>query len=159
MFTKRSNQMSVPLISSFPIPSKMFFEIGLSPNIKRKLLLSVSFLLHPLIYLSIFSEFDKILQMLPSEREPEIVRYYANLCGEWYQILTSYLKHNPHETRKKLPFSERLFWNRIESRYISEIEWYAECFADILNPDEQVRQKTAIILDMMKENDNLKCNP
>ena len=141
--------MSVPLISSFPIPAKMLPEIGLSQNMKRKMLQTLSYLLHPLIYLSIFGEFDKILQMPPSERDPDMVRYYANLCGEWYRILTSYLRHTPPEMQKKLPFFERLFRNRIESKYIAEIEWYAECFADILNPDDQVRQKTEIILDMM----------
>ncbi len=113
--------------------------------------------MHPLIYMSIFSEFDKILQTPPSEREPEVVMYYAKLCCEWYQILTSCLEKNPPEVRRKLPFLERLLWNRIENRYISEIEWYAECFADILNPDEQVRQNINTVRDMMISAD-LKCN-
>jgi len=26
-----------------------------------------------------------------------------------------------------------MLWNRIENKYLGEIEWYAECFADILN--------------------------
>ncbi len=124
---------SLPLISSLPIP--ISWNFGLSQSIKQKWMLIISFLLHPLIYSSIFSEFDKILQASPSEREPQLVRYYAGLCSEWYRILTSYLEKNSPRIRSSLPFFERLFWNRIENKYIGEIEWYAECFADILNPE------------------------
>lgn len=144
--------MTPPLISPFPISGRTVLQIADAfPNMKRKLLLSVSSLLHPLIYKSIFGEFDEILQKAPSERDPETVRYYAKLCSEWYQILASYLEKTPYEIRKKLPFPERLLWNRIGSRYLDEICWYAECFADILNPDEEVRGKIGVIDDMMRE--------
>ncbi len=66
--------MIPPLISSFPIPDRtLSWDTGLSANIKRKLLLSVSSLLHPLIYMSIFGEFDEILRQSPSERDPGTV--------------------------------------------------------------------------------------
>jgi len=143
--------MTPPLISSFPIPGRTIsWDTGLSANIKRKLLLSLSSLLHPLIYMSIFGEFDEILRQSPSERDPGTVRYYAKLCGEWYQILNSHLEKNSSESRRKFPFFERILWNRIENRYLGEIEWYAECFADILNPDEDTEQHIEIIHDMMK---------
>jgi len=144
--------MTPPLISSFPIPGRTISwgDTGLSANIKRKLLLSLSSLLHPLIYMSIFGEFDEILRQSPSERDPGTVRYYAKLCGEWYQILNSHLEKNSSESRRKFPFFERILWNRIENRYLGEIEWYAECFADILNPDEDTEQHIEIIHDMMK---------
>ncbi|MEA3416458.1 MAG: hypothetical protein U9R02_09945 [Thermodesulfobacteriota bacterium] len=152
--------MTPPLISSFPIPGKTIsWNIGLSTNMRRKLLLSISSLLHPLIYMSIFSEFDEILRQSPSERDPETVKYYAKLCGEWYQILNSYLKKNSSEIRRKLPFSERILWNRIENRYLGEIEWYAECFADILNPDEHIEQNIETIHDMMKDTAGQKWKP
>jgi len=69
--------------------------MGISANMKRKLMLSVSLLLHPLIYVIIFGEFDEILRQSPSERDSGTVRYYAKLCGEWYLILNSYLEKNP----------------------------------------------------------------
>lgn len=150
--------MTPPLISSFPIPDRISsWDAGLSENIRRKLLLYVSSLLHPLIYMSIFGEFDKILRQPPSERDPETVGYYAGLCGKWYQILNSYLERNPSETRKRLPFSERILWNRIENRYLGEIEWYAECFADILNPDEHTEHNIGIIHEMMKDAAGQRC--
>ncbi|OQX07221.1 MAG: hypothetical protein BWK80_49785 [Desulfobacteraceae bacterium IS3] len=143
--------MIPPLISSFPISERISSSnMGISANMKRKLMLSVSLLLHPLIYVIIFGEFDEILRQSPSERDSGTVRYYAKLCGEWYLILNSYLEKNPSEIRRKLPFSERILWNRIENKYLSEIEWYAECFADILNPDEHTEQNIGIIHSMMK---------
>ena len=144
--------MTPPLISSFPIPGRMFLlDLGLIENIKRKLVLLFSSLLHPLIYKCIFSEFDEILRQSPLERDTGTVRYYANLCGEWYHIMSSHLEKKPFTIRKKLPFFERVFWNRIENKYLAEIEWYAECFADILNPDEHTIQKVKIINEMMKD--------
>jgi len=138
-----------PIISSFPLPGS--WNLSLSPNLKRRLILSASSLLHPLIYASVFSEFDKILQASPAQREPQMVKYYAKLCSEWYQILTSCLEKNPPEVRSRLPFFERFLWKRIENKYIYEIEWYAECFADILNPDEELIGKIDDISDMMKK--------
>ncbi|MCP4113103.1 MAG: hypothetical protein GY749_47505 [Desulfobacteraceae bacterium] len=144
--------MIPPLISSFPIPNRtLSWDTGLSANIKRKLLLSVSSLLHPLIYMSIFSEFDEILRQSPSKRDPGTVRYYAKLCCEWYQILNSYLEKNSSESRNRLPFFERILWKRIENKYLCEIEWYAECFTDILNPDEDIEKNTETVHSMMKE--------
>ncbi len=151
--------MTPPLISSFPIPNKTTeWDNDLFTNIRRKLLLSASSLLHPLIYMSIFGEFDEILRQSPSERDPGTVKYYANLCGEWYQILNSHLEKRSPETRRKLPFFQRIFWNRIENKYLGEIEWYAECFADILNPDEHTERNIDIIHDMMKDAGQ-KCKP
>ncbi len=151
--------MTPPLISSFPIPGRTASrDIGLSENIKRKLLLSVSSLLHPLIYMSIFGEFDEILRQSPSERDSGTVRYYAKLCGEWYHILNFHLEKKSSEIRRKLPFFERILWNRIENRYLGEIEWYAECFADILNPDEHTEQNMEIIHGMMRDAGQ-KCRP
>ena len=151
--------MTPPLISSFPIPGRTASrDIGLSENIKRKLLLSVSSLLHPLIYMSIFGEFDEILRQSPSERDPGTVRYYAKLCGEWYHILNFHLEKKSSEIRRKPPLFERMLWNRIENRYLGEIEWYAECFADILNPDEHTEQNMEIIHDMMRDGSQ-KCRP
>ena len=151
--------MTPPLISSFPIPGRTVSpDIGLSENIKRKLLLSVSSLLHPLIYMSIFGEFDEILRQSPSERDPGTVRYYAKLCGEWYHILSFHLEKKSSEIRRKLPFFERMLWNRIENRYLGEIEWYAECFADILNPDEHTEQNIGTLHDMMRDAGQ-KCRP
>ncbi|ETR67400.1 MAG: hypothetical protein OMM_11641 [Candidatus Magnetoglobus multicellularis str. Araruama] len=87
--------MTPPLISSFPIPGRMFLlDLGLIENIKRKLVLFVSSLLHPLIYKCIFSEFDEILRQSPLERDTGTVRYYANLCGEWCHIMSSHLEKN-----------------------------------------------------------------
>jgi len=151
--------MTPPLISSFPIPGRTAsLDIGMFENIKRKLLLSVSSLLHPLIYISIFSEFDEILRQSPLVRDSGTVRYYAKLCGEWYHILNSHLEKKSFEIRRKLPFFERMLWNRIENKYLGEIEWYAECFADILNPDEHTEQNVKIIHDMMRDA-VLKCKP
>lgn len=144
--------MIPPLISLFPISDRtVSCNMGISSNMKRKLMLSISSLLHPLFYMIIFDEFDEILRQSPSERDPGAVRYYANLCSEWYLILNSYLKKNSSEIRMKLPFSERILWNRIENRYLGEIEWYVECFADILNPDEHTKQDIGIIQNMMKD--------
>jgi hypothetical protein len=126
-------------------------DTGFSANIKRKLLLSLSSLLHPLIYMSIFGEFDEILRQPTSERDPGTVRYYAKLCGEWYQILNAHLEKESPESRKNLPFFERILWNRIENKYLGEIEWYAECFADILNPDGQTEHNIEIIHEMMRD--------
>ena len=144
--------MTPPLISSFPTPQRIAsWNSGFFSNMKRKLLLTVSSLLYPLIYKSIFGEFDKILGQSPSERDHAIVKYYATLCSEWYQILNSYLEKNSSEIRKQFSFSERILWNRIENRYIDEIEWYAECFADILNPDENIEKNVGMIHNMMKD--------
>jgi len=99
--------------------------------------------------MSIFGEFDEILRQSPSERDPGTVRYYAKLCGEWYHILNSHLKKKSFEKRRKLPFLERILWKRIENRYLGEIEWYAECFADILNLDEHTERNIEIIHQMM----------
>ncbi len=134
------------------------WDMGLSANVRRKLLLSVSSLLHPLIYMSIFGEFDEILQQSPSERDPETVGYYAKLCGEWHQILSSHLERNSSESRGRLPLFERILWNRIEERYLGEIEWYAECFADMLNPDEHTEQNIEMIHEMMRDAKQ-KCKP
>ncbi len=149
--------MTPPLITSLPIPDKII-SFHLLKNKKRRLISSISLLLHPLIYMNVFDEFDKILQMPPSEREPEVVRYYAKMCYEWYQILTTYLQKTPPSIRKKLPFFERILWNRIENKYIGEIEWYIECFADILNPDEQVKHNLETIQNMMENEKGVKCN-
>ena len=144
--------MTPPLISSFPIPGRIFLlDHGLIENIKRKFVLLISSLLHPLIYKCIFSEFDEILRQSPLERDTGTVRYYAKLCGEWYHILSSHLEKKSFKIQKELSFFERMFWNRIENKYLGEIEWYAECFADILNPDEETLQKVKKINEMMKD--------
>lgn len=101
--------------------------------------------------MSIFGEFDEILRQPPSARDPGTVRYYAKLCGEWYEILNALLEKKSPESRKELPFFERILWNRIENRYLGEIEWYAECFADILNPDEQTEHNTETVHEMMRD--------
>ena len=151
--------MTPPLISSFPIPGRTASrDIGFSANMKRKLLSLVSLFLHPLVYMSIFSEFDEILRQSPSERDPGTVRYYAKLCGEWYNILNFHLENGYSKIRRELPFFERIFWNRVENRYFGDIEWYAECFADILNPDKHVEHNIEMIHEMMRDTGQ-QCKP
>ncbi len=59
---------------------------------------------------------------------------------------------------RELPFFERILWKRIENRYLGEIEWYTECFADILNPDEHTGQDIEMIHEMMGDAGQ-KCKP
>lgn len=139
--------MTPPLISSFPMPSRL--TLGWTADTKRRLRPAILWLLQPLVYRSIFSDFDEVLRLPPSQRDPETARYCANLCAEWYQMLSSYLGKNPAPTRRRLPFFERLLWDRIERKYLEEIEWYVECFADIIHPDDETGKKVQAIHGMM----------